>query len=192
VLRRFLMCAVVFWGLAAFGQEPWDIARTTIDGKNVTIEYGRPKLNGRDISDLMKQLPADRVWRAGSGPMTLLMAEANLSIGGKRVPAGNYSLYMYCPEKGDYALLVNSDVGVQDEGGFPKAASDRSNRSYPHFMDYTMAIGNKEVARIPLKRVTPARRSEVLIYSFEPAGKGALLTIWWGDQAWTAEFQPAR
>jgi hypothetical protein len=169
----------------------WDLARTEIGGKNVAIEYGRPRLNGRTISDLMKQLPADRVWRAGSGPMTLLMTQTDLSIGGKRVPAGNYSLYIYCPEKGDYALLVNSEVEVQEEGAFPKAAWDRSNRQYPHFMDYTMAIGNKEVARIPLKQVAVPRKSEVLTYSFEPAAKGSLLTIAWGDQAWTVEFQLA-
>jgi len=192
VLRKVLICAVVFVTVfAAFGQELWDLARTTIDGKNVAIEYGRPRLNGRNITDLMKQLPPDHVWRAGSGPMTLLMTEADLSIGGKKVPAGNYSLYMYCPEKGDYALLVNSDVGTQEAGPFPKAAPDRSNRTYPHFMDYTFAIGNKEVARIPLKRTAFERRWEVLTYSFEPAGKGALLTIRWGDQAWTVEFQPA-
>jgi hypothetical protein len=53
-----------------------------------------------------------------------------------------------------------------------------------------MDIADKEVARIPLKQIS-APKTEVLIYSFEPSGKGALLTIRWGDQAWTAECQPA-
>ena len=192
VLRKIPVCTVIFVAASvALGQDLWDLARTEIGGKTVAIEYGRPRLNGRSIPDLMKQLPADHVWRAGSGPMTLLMTPIDLSIGGKRVPAGNYSLYMYCPAKGDYALLVNSDIGVQEEGAFPKAAWDRSNRQYPHFMDYTMAIGDKEVARIPLKQGTAPRKAEVLTYSFEPAAKGSLLTIAWGDQVWTAEFQPA-
>jgi hypothetical protein len=191
VVRRFLICAALLGAVSVvFGQEVWDLARTTIDGKRVAIEYGRPKLNGRTLSDLMKQLPPDRIWRAGSGPMTLLMTETDLSIGGKRVPAGNYSLYMYCPEKGDYALIINKDIGEQPEGDLPKAASDRSNRPHPHFMDYTMSIKDKEVARVPLKQAS-TRKSEVLIYSFEPAGDGAILTIWWGDQAWTTELQPA-
>jgi hypothetical protein len=31
----------------------------------------------------------------------------------------------------------------------------------------------------------------VLLYSFEAAGKGAILTISWGDQSWTVEIKPA-
>ena len=97
---------------------------------------------------------------------------------------------MYCPENGDYALLVNRDLGEQPDGALPKAAPDRGNRPYPHFMNYTGEIADKEVARVPLKKIS-APKTEVLIYSFEPSGKGALLTISWGEQAWTTEFQPA-
>ncbi|MGD0099664.1 MAG: DUF2911 domain-containing protein, partial [Acidobacteriota bacterium] len=61
-------------------------------------EYGRPLLKGRKLADLMKQLPPDRIWRAGSGAVTILSTETDLDIAGKRVPAGSYSLYMYCPE----------------------------------------------------------------------------------------------
>ena len=138
----------------------------------------------------MKQLPPDRIWRAGSGPVTILATETDLSVGGKKIPAGNYALYMHCPENGDYALVINSDLGEPSDGPLPKATSDRSNRAYPHFMDYTMSIADKEVARIPLKKVA-APRTEVLFYSFEPSDRGALLTISWGDLAWTLEFQPA-
>jgi hypothetical protein len=97
---------------------------------------------------------------------------------------------MYCPEKGDYALLVNSEIGQPPNEPFPKATADRSNRPYPQFLDYTGSIGKQEVARIPLKQVS-ANKTQVLIYSFEPAGKGAILTISWGEQAWTVEIQPA-
>ena len=174
----------------AFGQDVWDIAKTTINGKKVAIEYGRPNLNGRPLASLMKMLPADRIWRAGSGPMTILSTESDLLIGGKKIPAGNYSLYMYCPEKGDYALVVNSDIGLQPGETFSRAASDRSNRPYPHFMDYSMSIKDKEVARIPLKLVS-GKKTEVLIYSFEASENGTVLSISWGDQTWTAEIRPA-
>jgi hypothetical protein len=173
-----------------FGQDVWDIARTSINGKKVAIEYGRPTLNGRPLESLMKQLPPDRIWRAGAGAMTILSTEADLLIGGKKVPAGSYSLYMYCPEKGDYALVVNIDFGQPPGDPLPKAASDRSNRPYPHFMDYTSSIKGLEVARIPLKQIS-TRRTEVLIYCLEPSGNRTILTISWGDQAWTVEIQPA-
>lgn len=190
-----MRCAVVVFilGIAAgvFGQEPWDIAKTTIKGKKVAIEYGRPILNGdRTVADLLKMLPSDRIWRAGAGPLTLLSTETDLMIGGRKVPAGNYSLYMYCPVKGDYALIVNSEIGQPPDEPLAKATPDRSNRSYPAFMDYTSLIGAKELARIPMKK-TSAHYTRILFFEFEPSGDGAVLTIRWGDQAWSVEFQPA-
>jgi len=190
MLRRLLTCMIVLGFTAGvFGQDLWDIARTTINGKNVAIEYGRPLLKGRKLADLMKQLPPDRIWRAGSGAVTILSTETDLDIAGKRVPAGSYSLYMYCPEKGDYALIVNREIGQPADTPLPKSASDRSNRPYPHFMDYS-TIANQEVARIPLNQI-PAAKSEILIYGFEPEGNGVVLTIRWGDQAWKVEIKPA-
>ena len=190
MFRRFVpWAAFLVIAAVAFGQDLWDLARTTINGKRVSIEYGRPLLKGRTVTGLMKQLPPDRIWRAGSGAVTILSTETDLLIGGRKVPAGNYSVYMYCPEKGDYALIVNSEIGQPPGTPLEKAASDRSNRSYPHFMDYS-SIKDQEVARIPLKQVSTST-SEVLIYSFEQEGKGALLKVAWGDQAWTVEIQPA-
>ena len=190
MLSRFIVGIMIFGASgAAYSQEAWDIARTTIAGKQVAIEYGRPVLKGRTLDSLMKQLPADRIWRAGAGAVTILSTETDLLIGGKKVPAGNYSIYMYCPESGDYALIINRDLG-ETVGTLPKPAPDRANRPHPHFLDYTGEIADKEVARIPLKKIS-APKTEVLIYSFEPAGNGALLIIRWGEQAWTLEFQPA-
>jgi len=174
----------------ACAQDVWDLARTTVNGKRVAIEYGRPKLSGRTLASLMTQLPPDRIWRAGAGPVTILTTETDLLIGGKKVPAGSYSLYMHCPEKGDYSLVINKDLDNLTGTVLEKPAFDRSNRPYPHFMDYTSGIKDREVARIPLKLI-PSKRTEILIYNFEPSGSGALLTIWWGDQAWTADFQLA-
>jgi hypothetical protein len=191
MFRKF-MTLIVILGMpnGTFGQDAWDIAKTMMNGKRIAIEYGRPILRGRTLASLMKMLPPDRIWRAGSGPMTILSTESDLLVGGKRVPAGNYSVYMYCPNKGDYALLINSDLGQSPGTPIEKAASDRSNRPYPHFMDYSSSIKDQEVARVPLKQIS-SPRSEVLIYSFEAAGKGAILMISWGDQSWTVEIQPA-
>jgi hypothetical protein len=189
--NRLLICMMLLGSAAmVYGQGPWDIAKTSIEGKRVSIEYGRPRLNGKDLADLIKMLQPDRIWRAGSGAVTILTTEANLLIGGKKVPVGNYSLYMYCPEKGDYALIVNKVISEPAENPLPKPDSDRSNRPYPHFMDYSF-IAAEEVARVPMKPGS-APRMEALLYEFEPSGQGALLTIRWGVQAWTVEFLPAK
>ncbi len=188
--KRFSLW-ILFLGIAAsaFGQGPWDIAKTTIGEKTVTIEYGRPVLRDKTLADMLKMLPTDRIWRAGAGAATILSTEADILVGGKKIPAGNYVLYVYCPENGDYALVINDELGEFSKGILPKATPDRSNRPYPHFMDYTKSVAKSEIARIPMKQTT-VPKSAVLIYDFEPAGKGVLLTIRWGGQAWTVPFLP--
>ena len=189
--RRFAVFLVLM-GLTAvaYAQEERATASTAIGGEKISIEYGRPALKGRSMADLMKQLPADRIWRAGAGAVTTLATEIDLSISGKEVPAGKYSLYMYCPESGDFALVINSDLGMPLGEIFKQAPPERAKQPYPHFFNYTGDIGDKEVARIPLKQID-APQSESLTYSFRPAGEGALLLISWGGQAWTVELQPS-
>ena len=97
---------------------------------------------------------------------------------------------MYCPVSGDYALVVNNDLGQPLGSIIPNAPPERANQPYPHFWNYSGEIAVKEVARIALKQIS-SPNSEMLRYRFQPAGKGALLTISWGGQSWTLEFQPA-
>ncbi|MEJ2245905.1 MAG: DUF2911 domain-containing protein [Acidobacteriota bacterium] len=191
MFARSVVCIMILGAaFAVQAQEARDTAQTTIEGKQVTIEYGSPALKGRTLADLMKQLPADRIWRAGAGAVTTLEMESDLIMGGTKVSAGKYSLYMYCPENGDYALVINSDLGMPLGDIIPNAPPERAEQPYPHFWNYGGDIGDKEVARIPLKKIS-LPNTEMLKYTFQPAEKGALLSISWEKQAWTIEFQPA-
>ncbi len=167
-----------------------DKASATIDGKAITIEYGRPALNGRSFDDLIKKLPGDRIWRAGSGPVTVLSTEADLTIGGKKIAAGKYSLYVHCPEQGDYSLVINRDLGQPLSKIFPGAPPSQANDPYPHF-DYTKEIGNQEVARVPMKKVSgPA--NDVFTISVKPAKSGAVMNMSWDDRNWTLDITAAK
>ena len=164
-------------------------ASTMISGKKVSIDYGRPALKGRNFADLMKQLPSDRMWRAGSGAVTTLSTATDLLIGGKKVSTGKYSLYVHCPEAGSYSIALNSDLGQPLGKIWAAAPPNRANEPYPHF-EYTKAIGGREVVRAALtKSSVPA--TDLLTYAFKTSGSGATLTLSWGDQAWSLEIQPA-
>jgi hypothetical protein len=191
MLRSIIVC-FMFFGITAlaYSQETRATASTQINGKSVTIEYGSPALKGRNLAEFMKKLPADRIWRAGAGAMTSLTTETDLNIGGKKVPAGKYSLYMHCPEGGNFSLVINSDLGMPLGEIIPNAPPERAKQIYPRFWAYTKDIGDKEVARVSLKQID-SKDTDSLIYSFRPAGDGALLTISWEKQSWTVEFQPA-
>jgi hypothetical protein len=192
---RFRLAAMIciagtaVWGFGQGGASR-GTASTTIEGKRVTIDYGRPALKGRSFADLMKQLPQDRMWRAGSGAVTIFSTDTDLLIGGKKVSAGKYSLYIHCPETGTYSLVLNSDLGQPLSKVWSAAPANVANEPYPHF-EYTKEIGAGEVLRAALIKST-VPETDLLMYSFKPSGKGAVLTISWGTEAWSVDVQPAK
>ena len=70
------------------------------DGKWITVDYSRPILRGRPNifgsgADYGKKVNDDGpVWRAGANQTTRLRTEVPLIIGGKTLPAGEYSLFV--------------------------------------------------------------------------------------------------
>lgn len=177
----------------AFAQQPAprDNPSVTVGGAKVAIEYGRPALGGRTVGELLATLPADnRVWRAGSEQVTTLETGADITIGGKKVPAGKYSLYIDCAEDGNYSLLVNSVLG-QPLGKIYAAAPDNlKNEPWPHF-NYAKEIADQEVARIALHKATTDSKQDRFTIALSPKGDGAALTMSWGDQSWSTTIEPA-
>jgi hypothetical protein len=193
-MRVRLTVLILIAGLTAWGFGQGGASRATattmIGGKKVAVEYGQPALKGRNFADLMKQLPQDRMWRAGSGAVTILSTGADLLVGGKKVPAGKYSLYIHCPENGNYSLVLNGDLGQPLSKIWSGAPPDQANEPYPHF-EYTKEIGAKEIVRATLTK-TAVPETDMLTYAFKPSGSGAVLTISWGPQAWSLEIQPVK
>jgi hypothetical protein len=191
-MKKALM-AVAVLALAApgFAQgNPRGNAGATLAGKQVTIDYGRPALKGRPMDELLKQLPADRMWRAGSEQVTTLTSEADLVIGGKKVPAGKYSLYLHVPESGDYALALNRDGGVPLGQIWDQAPENLKNAPWPQ-QDYGK-IAATEVARVALRKSAPAAPSDQFTIGLTPSKEGAVLTLTWGDRSWTTDIAAAK
>jgi Protein of unknown function (DUF2911) len=163
----------------------------TLNGKVVAIDYGRPALNGRKVDELIAQLPPDRVWRAGANEVTTLKADSDVLIGGKRVPAGKYSVYVYAPAGGDWALILNTDPGVPLKTIFPAAPPERADHLWP-ILDGYAKIASKEVIRVPMKQVAAKEPMDRFLISLEPAKAGAsAITLTWGDRAWTVDVKDA-
>jgi hypothetical protein len=79
---------------------PAGASAAQVNGKWIDITYGRPLKRTRDIfgsgADYGKITHTDgaTVWRAGANVTTRLKTEAPLLIGGKTVPAGEYSVFI--------------------------------------------------------------------------------------------------
>lgn len=194
------------------------IAEGSIHGKKVTIEYGRPELKGRSLDALLAQLPEDRVWRAGTDEVTTFATEGALVLdclsgaacsrvrapgGGRKVPAGKYSLYISVPQTGAVALILNSDPGIELGAlgtilGFPVSATE-SKQLYPHLEGYNLnrekgvaGIAQTEVARALMTPGTADPPVDPFTISLEPSGESALtLRFAWADKAWSVDFRGA-
>ena len=191
-MKKVLMAAAVLAvALPGFAQgNPRGNASATLGSKKVTIDYGRPALKGRPMDELLKQLPADRMWRAGSEQVTTLSSETDLVVGDKKVPAGKYSLYLHVPESGDYALAINKDGGVPLGQIWDKAPDNLKNEPWPQ-QDYGK-IAATEVARVALRKVAPEAPSDQFTIGLTPSKIGAVLTLTWGDRSWTTDIAPAK
>jgi hypothetical protein len=173
-------------------ENPRGTATATVGGKKVTVNYGRPALKGRKMDELLKQLPEDRMWRAGENQVTTLTTEGDILIGGKKVTAGTYSLYVNAPASGDWSIALNSDKGVPLGQIWDKAPANLKNEPWPHIEDYSKSIAKTEVARASMKASSASPAAENFTINFTPAGEGATMTLAWGDKSWTTDIKPAQ
>ena len=176
----------------ALAQSPRGAAVTTVGGKKVAVDYGRPALKGRTIDALLKQLPAERIWRAGENEVTTFSTEADLKIGGQTVKAGKYSLYLHVPESGKWGLVLNSDLGQPLGVLWKEAPENVKDMPYPYLGNYEEKIKAKEVLRVGLEAGKSATPGENFTIAFAPKGTGATMTFVWADQAWSTEIAPAK
>ena len=97
---------------------------------DITISYSRPGVKGRTIwGDLVpyglnpgnnysdnKPYP----WRAGANKSSILETNKDLLIGGKKLPAGKYSIHMV-PSKTDWKIMFNKNAELWGSYKYNKA-----------------------------------------------------------------------
>lgn len=152
-------------------------------GKWMEITYGRPLLRGRDLfaggPDYGKTLNAGApVWRAGANVTTRLKTAAAITIGGKTVPAGDYSVFIDLKEN-NWTLILSSWAAQTTYDPNNKAALWGS-------YNYT---ADKDVARAPMKLMKTTVNVEQLTWGFvNVTATGGELAIWWGKEMATVPF----
>ena len=176
----------------ALAQNARGAASTNVAGKKLAVDYGRPALKGRALDELLKQLPPDRMWRAGENQVSTISLEGDVMIGGKKVPAGKYSVYVHAADANTWELVLNKDLGVPLGKIWAEAPEKMKNEPWPHMGDYTKAIASQEVARVPLKAIKASAPADLFTISFAPAADGSTLTLAWGTQAWSADVTPTK
>jgi Protein of unknown function (DUF2911) len=125
------------------------------DGKTIKVDYSSPRAKGRKIfGDLV---PYGKVWRTGANQATTFVTDANLTAGGKDIPAGNYTIFTV-PAADKWTLIVNKKTG---EWGIP----------YKYESD--------ELARIDMSASKTSSPVENFTIAFDEKGNACTLRMEW-------------
>ncbi|WP_338224227.1 DUF2911 domain-containing protein [Algoriphagus confluentis] len=90
---------------------PTEVKEGAIGGKAIRVTYGSPAVKGRTIwGDLV---PYNVVWRTGANEATYLDLAQPMTVEGKSVPAGKYSLFTIPKESGKWTVILNSDWDLE-------------------------------------------------------------------------------
>jgi len=130
------------------------------DGKTIKVDYSSPRAKGRKIFGAASEkalVPYGEIWRTGANEATTFVSDTNLTVGGKAVPAGNYTIFTI-PKADAWWLVISKKTG---EWG----------TDYP---------GEKEdLVRVPMSVSKTAAPVENFTIAFDPAGSKCTLRMDW-------------
>lgn len=166
--RSVIMLSAVSFLLAqsalAQGQKrasPHETVSLDINGKKITISYGRPYLKGRQVGG--EVAPYGKVWRLGADEATKLTVNTRVKIANTlELAPGSYALFAI-PQADKWTLIVNK---VADQWGAFK-------------YDQSQDVGRVEVPVTP----TSSPVEEFTIALAKQSGNTVTLTLAWGKES---------
>ena len=148
------------------GGSPHVRTEWTIDGANISVEYGRPSLKGRP-EDGPGFMEVGKPWRTGADEATLLKTDKPLKFGTLSLEPGTYTLNTQPGEK-DWQLLVGK-LAKPGQWGIPYNAS-------------------LEIGRVPMSLQKGKAPVEQLIITIEDTPKGGSLKVELGTKVASIPF----
>ena len=95
------------FGRSKYTSPPASIA-ATIGGKQINIDYYAPSMHERKVMGGL--VPFGVVWCTGANWATKITTQANLEMGGLKLPAGSYSIWTL-PNQNEWTLIINKQTG---------------------------------------------------------------------------------
>jgi hypothetical protein len=127
----------------------------TIAGKKIHIAYYRPSMHGRKIMGGL--VPYGQVWCTGANWATQIDTEADLDMGGLKMPKGSYSIWTLPTEK-EWTLIINKQIG-------------QFHLDYNARQDFGRVKMNLQTLNAPMETFT-------IKLSQDGANKGTLALLW--------------
>jgi len=151
---------------------PTDIVSTFVGDAYVSITYSRPYKRGRDNIFGSKEsgalVPFGEVWRTGANAATQLTATADLSFGGKTLPAGTYSVFSV-PGPDKWTVHFNSRLGLNGTAARNPETGEFENAYSP----------DNDVLVIEVTPSTIDEEVDQFTISFDSEGEGTDMVWQW-------------
>ena len=174
----FLTMLVLILATLAFAQQdnskrpspPAQAQCKFADGKTITVDYSSPRTHDPKTHQPRKiyggLVPYGEVWRTGANDATAFVTDANLTVGGKDVPAGSYTVFTI-PAADKWTLIISKKTG---EWGIP----------YPGAGD--------DLARVDMKVSQSPTPVENFTIAFDQAGGGCTMHLDWENTRASVEI----
>ena len=133
---------------------PATASATTSKGVDVKIDYSQPSVKGREIGKGVEPMKG-KVWRTGANEATVFEVSKDVTIEGKKLPAGKYGLFTIW--NGDTWTIIFNKTWNQ-WGAFDYKEAD-------------------DVLRVTVPNVKPASPSEKMTFNVGNDGK---VNLAWG------------
>jgi hypothetical protein len=182
-MRKFALIAVSLFAVATLASAqmnmsddkskrpspPASAACKFSDGKTIKIDYSSPRAKGRKIFGEASEkalVPYEQIWRTGANDATTFVTDTNVTVGGKAVPAGSYTIFTE-PKADAWSLVISKKTG---EWG----------TDYP---------GEKEdLVRVPMTVSKTSAPVENFTIAFDQTGSKCALRIEWENTRASVEI----
>ncbi|TDQ15102.1 DUF2911 family protein [Algoriphagus boseongensis] len=128
----------------------------------ISIDYSSPAVKGRKIFGEIEKYGV--TWRAGANAQTVIEFSTPVSVGGKNLRAGKYSIFMTPTESGDWTVHLNSKAAsvfaymkdgkideeavAKDDAASFKATTERGGKT--ERLQYHISANDNKVAHITM------------------------------------------
>jgi hypothetical protein len=140
------------------------------DGKAIKTDYSSPRINDPKTHQPRKiyggLVPYGKVWRTGANDATTLVTDTNLTVGGKDLPAGSYTVFTV-PNQDKWTLVISKKTG---EWG----------TDYPG--------ESNDLARVDMKVSQLPSTMENFTIAFDQTGGNCTMNLDWENTRASVEF----
>jgi hypothetical protein len=130
-------------------------ASCSVGDATINVDYSSPRAKGRKIFGGL--VPYGEVWRLGANEATTFVTSSDVTVGGKKVAAGSYTLFAV-PNADKWTLVISKKTG---EWGVPYPGAD------------------SDLARVDMKASKLPSPAENFSIAFDKTGSGCTMRVEW-------------